>query len=155
MNAVRSTPRRAGPADAAVVAEMLDAFNREFSTPTPGPDVLQIRLEGLLAGDDVVALVVGDPAGGLAVVSFRSNVWFDGPVALLDELYVRPDLRGRRLGSALLDAACELVRERGGELLEINVDGEDADARRFYEARGFSSYEPGADEPSFYYYRAL
>ena len=85
----------------------------------------------------------------------RPNVWYEGPVAILDELYVQPDLRGRRLGSALLDAACDLVRDRAGTLMEINVDGEDTGARRFYEARGFTNTEPDATDPMLYYYRGL
>jgi len=150
-----AVPWQAGPADAAVVARMLHDFNTEFATPSPGPEVLSARLTVLLAGDDVVALLVGEPPVGLAVISFRLNVWYDGPVATLDELYVRPELRGRRLGSALLAAACSLTRRRGGELLEINVDGDDLDARRFYEARGFSNTEPGRTDALLYYFREL
>lgn len=137
------------------MATLLDDFNREFDTPTPGVDVLTGRLRHLLVGNDVVVLLIGQPAVGVAVVSFRLNVWYAGPVALLDELYVRPDLRGRRLGHALLEAACDLARQRGADVLEINVDGEDTDARRFYEAHGFTNTEPGATEPMFFYYREL
>ena len=141
--------------DAAVVARLLHDFNTEFSTPTPGIQALESRLTQLLAGDDVVVLLIGEPASGLAVLSFRPNVWYPGPVAILDELYVRPELRGHRLGSALLDAALDLVRDRGGALLEINVDGEDTDARRFYEAHGFTNTEPNQTDPMLYYYREL
>lgn len=148
-------PRRATAADAATVARMLHDFNTEFETPSPGIDNLTSRVAELLAGEDVVVLLVGEPADGLAVLSFRSNVWYPGPVAILDELYVRPGQRGRRLGSALLAASCELVRGRGGPLLEINVDGEDTDARRFYEKRGFTNTEPNGTEPMLYYYREL
>ncbi len=147
--------RRATTADAGVVAEMLDAFNREFDTPTPGVEVLAGRLRQLLAGDDLVALLTGEPAAGLAVLSFRVSVWYDGPVVNLDELYVEPGLRGRRFGHALLTAAWELARERGAGTFEINVDGGDVDARRFYEAHGFSNTEPGAEQPMFCYYRDL
>ena len=45
--------------------------------------------------------------------------------------------------------------QRGAELLEINVDGEDTDARRFYERHGYANTEPGQDEPMLYYYREL
>ena len=148
-------PRRATAADAATVARLLHDFNTEFETPSPGIDNLTSRVAELLAGEDVVVLLVGEPADGLAVLSFRSNVWYQGPVAILDELYVRPGQRGRRLGSALLAASCELVRGRGGPLLEINVDGEDTDARRFYEKRGFTNTEPNGTEPMLYYYREL
>ena len=94
------TSRLATPADTRTVAGLLDAFNREFDTPAPGVDVLTERLDRLLAGDQVFALLIGEPAVGVAVVTLRSNVWYDGPVALLDELYVAPELRGQGLGSA-------------------------------------------------------
>jgi len=148
-------PRLATVADAATVAAMLDAFNREFDTPTPGAAILTRRLQRLLEAGDVIGLLVGEPAVGVAVLTLRPNVWYDDPVALLDELYVVPGRRGRGLGSALLAAAETVTRERGGELLEINVDGEDADARRFYERHGYTNTEPGQTQPMLYYYREL
>lgn len=68
----------------------------------------------------------------MALLTLRPNVWYDGPVALLDELYVEPERRGRGLDSALLAAAEAVTRQRGGELIEINVHGDDTGARRFY-----------------------
>jgi len=40
-------------------------------------------------------------------------------------------------------------------LLEINVDGEDVGARRFYERHGYRNSEPGSDEQLLYYFREL
>jgi hypothetical protein len=54
-----------------------------------------------------------------------------------------------------LVAVESLVRERGGRLIEIAVDGADADAHRFYERRGYTSIEAGQDQPSFYYHRSV
>lgn len=149
------TPRVATAAQATTVAGLLDAFNREFDTPTPGRDVLAARLGQLLAGADVIALLTGDPAVGVALLTLRPNVWYDGPVAVLDELYVAPELRGRGLGSALLAAAEAVTGQRGGQLLEINVDGDDTAARRFYERHGYANSEPGEDQPLLYYFREL
>jgi GNAT superfamily N-acetyltransferase len=149
------TPRVATVAEVANVAELLDAFNREYHTPTPGKAVLATRLERLLASGEVVALLTGDPAVAVALLTLRPNVWYDGPVALLDELYVAPEMRGRGLGSALLAAAEALTRQRGGELLEIMVDGDDTGARRFYERHGYVNSELGEDRPSLYYFREV
>jgi len=149
------TPRVATLAEAVSVAGLLDAFNREFDTPTPGKVVLAKRLGRLLASGEVVALLTGDPAVAVALLTLRPNVWYDGPVALLDELYVAPELRGRGLGSALLAAAEAVTRQRGGQLLEINVDGDDTGARRFYQRHGYVNSEPGEDQPILYYYREL
>jgi GNAT superfamily N-acetyltransferase len=149
------TPRFAAAAQAATVAELLDVFNREYDTPTPGTEVLATRLGRLLAGREVIALLAGDPAVAVALLTMRPNVWYDGPVAVLDELYVAPERRGQGIGSALLAAAEAVTRGRGGELLEINVDGDDTDARRFYERHGYANSEPGEDQPLLYYYRDL
>ena len=148
-------PRAATPSDAETVARLLDAFNREYHAPTPGPDVLTARLHTLLARDDVIAFLAGDPAIAVALLTLRPNVWYDGPIGLVDELYVAPEARGRGLGSALLVAVESLTRERGGELIEIAVDGADTDAHRFYERHGYTSTEAGQDQPSFYYHRTV
>lgn len=150
-----TTVRRGTAQDGTVVAGLLHDFNTEFATPSPGVAVLAGRLEGLLAGPTVLALLTGDPPTGLALVTVRPNVWFDGPVGLLDELYVVPDLRNRGQGTALLQATEQEVRARGGELLEINVDGDDVDARRFYERHGYRNSEPGSEEQLLYYFREL
>jgi len=142
-------------ADSAALADLLDRFNREYDTATPGPAVLAARLKRQLSNHNVVALLAGDPAVGLALLTLRPNVWCPGPVALLDELYVVPVERRRGIGTALLQAAERECRQRGSELVEINVDGEDGDARRFYERHGYVNHEPDQTEPQLYYHRAL
>jgi ribosomal protein S18 acetylase RimI-like enzyme len=66
-----------------------------------------------------------------------------------------PGRRGQGIGTALLRAAEELVVSHGGGLLEVNVDGEDVGARRFYERHGYRNTEQGSDEQLLYYYRDL
>lgn len=139
------------PADVADAAQLLHDFNTEFDTPTPGAAVLAGRLERLLAGNGVYVVLAGQPSVGVAVVSLRPNVWFDGPVALLDELYVAPAHRGLGLGGRILALVREEAARRGAELVEINVDEGDTDARRFYERHGFSAIEPDTGERALYY----
>ena len=155
MHPVRYTPRVATTAEADVVARLLDDFNREYDAPTPGPEVLATRLRGLMDGGNGIALLAGDPAVAVALLTLRPSVSYDGPVAVLDELYVVPDLRGQGVGSALLGLAERVVRQRGGELLEINVDGDETPTRRFYERHGYANTEPGESQPLLYYYREL
>jgi GNAT superfamily N-acetyltransferase len=99
----RADAYRAGPDDAEEVARLLDDFNTEFDTPTPGDVALTRRLRSLLAEPTTLGYLIGDPPVGIALVTLRSNVWYDGPVALLDELYVAPQHRGHGLGSAVID----------------------------------------------------
>lgn len=147
--------RRATPHDAARLAELLHAFNTEFDTATPGVEVLAERLRTLLGGTSTFAVLGGDPAVGLALVTLRPNVWSDGPVALLDEMYVEPSQRGTGIGGAILAHMVEICRDLGAAAIEINVDESDAGAMRFYERHGFSGVDPDTGERAFYFYRAL
>jgi ribosomal protein S18 acetylase RimI-like enzyme len=138
---------RAVPEEAAVAARLQFAFADEFDSPTPPVDVLEPRFRRLItdpAGTVLFAGVAPEP-DGYAVVTFRPTVYCDGPLAVLDELYVRPQLRGRGIGSALLAAAIDDMKQRGGGEMHINVDEPDTGARRFYERHGFYNIEPGGD----------
>ena len=85
----------------------------------------------------------------------HTNVWYDGPVALLDELYVAPDRRGRGLGAAMIRRLIADAEEIGVAAIEINVDEGDVDAQRFYERHGFNGAEPATGERAFYFFREL
>ncbi|MEE6288860.1 GNAT family N-acetyltransferase [Georgenia sp. MJ173] len=149
------TVRRATPDEAPVVARLLHDFNTEFATPSPGAGVLADRLRWLLAGPSTTAFLAGDPAVAVALVTARPNVWYPGPVLLLDELYVVPELRGRGTGSAIIERLLAHAGEVGAGLVEINVDEGDVDTQRFYARHGFTTSEPGSDERAFYYWREL
>jgi len=88
--------------------------------------------------------------------ALRLNVWYNnGYVALLDELYVEPPLRGRGIGTAIIEQLLEIARRRGVELIEINVDESDVDAQRFYERHRFAVTGPDSDERAYYYFREV
>ena len=151
----RPTPRLASPDDAAEVARLLHDFNVEFDTPSPGAAVLAPRLQTLLAGAETFAVLAGDPSVAVALVTLRPNVWYDGPVALLDELYVVPHRRGGGIGASVLQLVVDTAARRGVELVEINVDEGDLDAQRFYRREGFTEIEPDSGERAFYFLREL
>jgi ribosomal protein S18 acetylase RimI-like enzyme len=149
--------RRATAADAEVVGRLLFDFNTEFETSGPSADEFSVRLAGLLERGDVTVLLAADDGEpvGFALLTLRLTHFFDGPLAQLEELYVRPALRGQGIGTALLEEAIRLVRERDGEEMHINVDEVDTDARRFYERHGFVNIEAGADYRMLCYLREL
>jgi ribosomal protein S18 acetylase RimI-like enzyme len=148
---------RAEPAQADVVGQLLHDFNTEFGAPTPTAERFAARFAELLARDDVIVLLSGDATdpAGFAYLTLRPTPYDDGPLAQLEELYVRPELRGRGLGTELLLDAVERVRRRGCAEMHITVDGSDTDTRRFYERHGFTNLEPGETEPMLFYQREL
>jgi ribosomal protein S18 acetylase RimI-like enzyme len=131
--------RRAEPADAQVVGQLLHDFNREFDEPTPGPAVLADRIRDLLSGGDTLVLLAGTDPDGLVVLRFRPSIWNTGSECYLAELYVSPHRRGRGLGRALIEAALREARIRGADTMDIGVDEPDLVARHLYESLGFSN----------------
>jgi GNAT superfamily N-acetyltransferase len=148
--------RTAAQRDAATVGRLLYDFNTEFDAVTPTARVLGARFDQLLALSDVVVVLAEDGSGealGFAFLTLRPTPYYDGPVAQLEELYVRPALRDAGIGTALLGEAIGLVRARGTGEMQINVDEVDVDTRRFYERHGFVNIEPGADNRMLCYIR--
>ena len=137
--------RRATVDDAHEVGQLLHDFNTEFDTPSPGAVVLASRLRTLLATPSTFALLAEAPAVAVALVTLRSNVWFDGPVAL----------RSRGIGGAIMTELHAVAESMGVGLIEINVDESDHDAQRFYRRHGFDWSEPDSDERAFYFFKEL
>jgi GNAT superfamily N-acetyltransferase len=148
--------RRATVADAATAGRLLFDFNTEFESPTPSAAEFAARFADLLPRDDVIVLLAeaAEPVG-FAYLTLRPTPYGDGPLAQLEELYVRPELRDHGIGTRLLLAALDRVRERGAIEMHINVDEVDVDTRRFYERHGFTNIEPGEDYRMLFYLREL
>ncbi len=142
---------------APIVTRLQLDFDTEFDTPTPDHEVLLARFRALIADPSAFVLLAGDPMrpDGHAVVTLRPTIYCDGPLAVLDELYVVPPRRGGGIGTALLTEAIDEVMHRGGGEMHINVDEVDTDARRFYERHGFVNIEPGTDCRMLLYTREL
>ncbi|AFR49323.1 MULTISPECIES: GNAT family N-acetyltransferase [Gordonia] len=146
---VHNRARLATTADAATIADLLDEFNREFDEPSPGPVALARRLHELLSGASTFAVVAGAPIVSLGLVTIRTNVWVEGGIALLDEMYTTPAERSRGLGSAVLTAAVAEATRRGAGEFEIEVDEPDVDAHRFYARHGFPMRDPATGDRAF------
>jgi GNAT superfamily N-acetyltransferase len=87
------------------------------------PEAIHLPPAQIANGQVIVAEIDGEVAGFAAVVGGE-----------LDGLFVEPDLWGRGIGRALVDAATHEARKRGLTLKVIAQPG----ARRFYEMCGFS-----------------
>ena len=147
--------RFAAPEDAGQIAGLLHEFNLEFGEASPGVGFLEPRVRAFVESGAKRFLVACGPAGepdGFAQVEFRSSVWFEGPVALLEELYVVPDRRGNGLGRELMDAVLSLAREQGAEMVEVITGEDDTAARGLYESTGFRNRIEGEQNTSALYY---
>ena len=144
--------RRATADDARAIGRMLDAFNREYDDPTPGPSVLRDRAARMLATGDIIVFLIGERPDGLAQLQFRPSIWAETPDAYLAELYVVPECRGLGLGHTLLRRVVEEAVAVGATVLDLNTSVDDGAARRLYEGMGFVNEEGGPGGPSMLYY---
>lgn len=152
------TVRFATEEDAATVGALLHDFNTEFESATPGAAFFGERFAALLPRDDVLVVLAEDDTGAAVAFAFltlRPTPYYRGPLAQLEELYVRPPLRDEGIGTRVLTAAIDEVRRRGAGEMHINVDEIDHDTRRFYERHGFVNIEPGEDYRMLCYLREL
>lgn len=62
-----------------------------------------------------------------------------GPEAEILTIAVAPEFRRHGVGSLLLDELIAVAREKGGEVIFLEVRSRDENARRFYEKHGFSN----------------
>ena len=109
--------RLAGTEDAGALARMLHDFNTEFGEPTPGTATLESRVIRFIESGEKIYLLGGSGPDGFAQVSFNSSIWSEGPIVLIEELYVIPDLRRQGMGRALIATGGN--RTRAARLLGI------------------------------------
>jgi len=110
------------------------------------------RYCGLLRDPDTPILVAQNEQGevlGYAMLQVKS---VDGhPVLLprqflyIDDLCVDEAMRGQGIGTALMEAARALARERGLERIELNVWECNEGAMKFYEQMGFRTQRRGLE----------
>ena len=76
---------------------------------------------------------------GMVSVQIVVSTACGGDVLLLEDLVIRPACRKRGFGSALLDYVIDFARHGGYRRITLLTDSDNADARHFYEHRGFTS----------------
>lgn len=123
---------------------LAEAFHAEMGY---GSD--RAHLEGafapLLAGSPHGNVYLIGPARapiGYLALSFGWSIEFGGLEAYLDEIYIRPAVRGRGIGSEVLGHLPRaLAKEAGLKALSLEVRRDDAAARAFYEKARFTARE--------------
>jgi ribosomal protein S18 acetylase RimI-like enzyme len=87
--------------------------------------------------------LIGPPRApiGYVIVTFGWSVEFGGMDGFIDEIYVRPGVRGRGIANEVLLTLPRSLAEAGMKAIHLEVDTENQSARRLYERAGFSLRE--------------
>ncbi|MFH5824328.1 GNAT family N-acetyltransferase [Georgenia sp. AZ-5] len=133
------TIRRATPEDVPAIVQLV----RDLATYEREPDAVKLTAEGLHAAlfgqaPAVFAHVAedGGEVQGFALWFLSYSTWEGVHGIYLEDLYLRPEARGRGLGKALLRTLAELAVERGYARVEWSVLNWNAPSIAFYESLG-------------------
>jgi GNAT superfamily N-acetyltransferase len=123
--------------------DLLAGYEWLFASPGSRPpswdaERATAALAEAIGSADAAVLVAEDAEGlaGICTAYMDLNSVRYGSRCWVEDLAVRPDARSGGIGGALLDAAAEWARRRGGSHLELDTGLARADAQRFYHRRG-------------------
>ncbi|WP_120501564.1 N-acetyltransferase [Roseovarius sp. EL26] len=103
--------------------------------------------------DALMPLLEGSPHGaiyllgpsrapiGYIIISFGWSVEFAGLDGMIDEIYIRPSVRGRGIGSEVLNALPKALAGAGLKALHLEVNRDNPRARKLYEKLRFAPRE--------------
>jgi ribosomal protein S18 acetylase RimI-like enzyme len=138
----RMTPqiRPAADADVPALVALMTAFYAEADFPLPaGPAAAAFhtlladpRLGGVWLAEE------GGEAVGHVVLTICFSMEYGGLRGFIDDLYVRPEMRGRGAGAALLAAARAGAIDRSVRALHVEVGPENDVALRLYARAGYA-----------------
>ena len=131
--------RDATPADLDEICTLI----RELAEYERAPNEVlatESQLHDVLFGDCPAAQVLigreGDEAVAFAVYFFNFSTWLGRPGLYLEDLFVRPALRGKGYGRALLVRLAQIAHERGCGRMEWAVLDWNEPAIQFYRKLG-------------------
>lgn len=120
--------------DAGKLLSLVAAFHTEMGFDT-SEEHRAAAIAPLLSGSPHGAVWLVGPRRapvGYIVLTFGWSVEFGGLDAIVDELYIRPAVRGRGMGLEALDGIAKAMKPAGVRALHLEVDREDERAHRFY-----------------------
>jgi hypothetical protein len=122
---------------------MVTAFHEEAGIAL-SPDARRAGVAPLLDGiPHGVAYLIGPPRSpiGYIIITFGWSLEFGGMDGFIDELYIRPGVRGRGVASETLQSLPRALGDAGLTALHLEVDTSNDSARRLYTRAGFVKRE--------------
>lgn len=133
----------AGPDDLDRLLPLVRAFQDEHGIARSDEDRIA-GLQPILAGSPHgVAYLIGPQRApiGYVVISFGWSLEFAGMDGFVDEIYLRPSIRGRGIGTEVLTALPKALAGAGLKALHLEVKRDDEAAQRFYQRLRFRDRE--------------
>jgi GNAT superfamily N-acetyltransferase len=143
--------REAVEADVSAAAARIGELLVELSGGGPERSELEAASAELVRDRGMGALLVAEAGGedgivGVLAASWQHAVHVPGRYGTIQDLWVHPDWRSKAVGHDLVEAFCELARQRGAKRIEVGLPREDFEridaTTAFYRANGFEHLGP-------------
>lgn len=145
----RATIRAATATDTAAVAVGVERLLVELGGRRPPRAELETEIQAVLDDPGVGVLIVAEADEEIVGVlsgSWQRALHVPGRYATIQDLWVHPDWRSRRIGAGLVDELVALCGKQGVARIEVGLPRESFDAigatEAFYAGNGFEQLGP-------------
>jgi GNAT superfamily N-acetyltransferase len=132
---IRTTTEADLPVILSLIRELAE-YEREPNAVVATEAGLRDVLFGPKPAAEVLLALEGSEPAGFAVYFFNFSTWLGRPGLYLEDLFVRPALRGKGYGRALLERLAGIAKERGCGRMEWAVLDWNEPAIQFYRKLG-------------------
>jgi GNAT superfamily N-acetyltransferase len=126
-----ATIRPAAAGDVTAVAAAIERLLVELGGSRPPRPRLEAEVEAALADPGIGATLVAEAAGeivGVLSASWQRALHVPGRYATIQDLWVDPDWRSRKVGAALVDELADLCKAQGVARIEVGLPRRSFDA---------------------------
>jgi GNAT superfamily N-acetyltransferase len=141
--------RAAGDEDVPAVVSAVTALLLELGGTPPAAEAMGATARSLLADGDAGVLLVaeaGDTLVGMLGASWQTAIHVPGRYALIQDLWVHPSWRSRKIGADLLAALVDLAAGRQIMRVEVGLPQQGfatlGATEAFYRSNGFAALGP-------------
>ena len=110
--------------------------------------VRETVVQRVVAENVRIATIDRDIVGFVMVTIDSGRYEQDETRGIIENIFVEPAYRNQEIGSELLAAAEELLRQAGADILALEAMADNESARQFYRAHGYTPHRIELEKPT-------
>ncbi|MEZ7791206.1 GNAT family N-acetyltransferase [Niallia circulans] len=124
--------------------DMLGSKRERYEQPLPASYLQAFQAIAEDPNNELVVVCFGNEVVGVQQITFTPYITHQGGWrATIEGVRTVSSVRGKGVGTQLINWAIERAKERGCHLIQLTTDKQRPDAMRFYERLGFQATHEG------------
>ncbi|MGE4268608.1 MAG: GNAT family N-acetyltransferase [Deferribacterales bacterium] len=127
--------------DIPALCELLGILFMQEADFTPDADKQAEGLKQIISDPSAGFIVKAEDNGkilGMVNILYTVSTFLGGRAAILEDMVVLPEMRGKEVGSLIIQKAEELAKEAGCMRITLLTDSDNTGGQRFYRRQGYS-----------------